>query len=73
MKFNEWKLNVENILPNILKKNLLIKPKYKPDYNLQLPAHTDLDTGKFIFFFYFTIKDLNSFDRNDPINNFIKF
>lgn len=45
MKYNEWRINVENILPGILKKNLLIKPKYKPDYNLALPAHNDPETG----------------------------
>jgi hypothetical protein len=44
-KFNEWRLNVESILPSILKKNLLIKPKYKPDYNLALPSNADQETG----------------------------
>lgn len=45
MKYAEWRINVENILPSILKKNLLVKPKYKPDFSLALPANTDPDSG----------------------------
>lgn len=45
MKYNEWKLTVENTLPEILKTNLLIKPKDRVDQNLILPANSDPETG----------------------------
>jgi hypothetical protein len=39
-------VQIEDILPNILKMNLLIKPKYKPvEMNLVLPANVDPETG----------------------------
>ena len=47
-KFNEWKVNVEIILPEILKTNLLVKPKDKLDQSLIVPSNTDPETGSII-------------------------
>lgn len=44
-KYYEWSATVENILPDILKTNLLVKPKDKIDPSLIMPANTDPDTG----------------------------
>lgn len=43
VKYSEWRAEVEAKLPEILKSNLLVKPKDRHD--LVLPANTDPDTG----------------------------
>jgi hypothetical protein len=48
-KFNEWRVEIQNILPDLLKTNLLIKPKNKQELNLALPQNTDPETGITLF------------------------
>ena len=48
-KFNEWRVQVESKLPEILKSNLLIKPKDKDKLELAMPANVDPETGKNIY------------------------
>ena len=45
-KYNEWRVQVESKLPEILKSNLLIKPKDKDKLELAMPANVDPETGK---------------------------
>jgi hypothetical protein len=45
-KYNEWRTNTENILPDLLKSNLLIKPRDMIEHNLVLPVNKDPETGK---------------------------
>lgn len=51
-KYNEWKANIEAILPEILKTNLLAKPSDKIDPNLIMPVNSDPETGRFYFDFF---------------------
>jgi dynein heavy chain len=44
VKYNEWRINIENTLPEILKTNLLVKDA--GDKNLVLPLNTDPETGR---------------------------
>jgi hypothetical protein len=46
-KFNDWRVEIQSILPDLLKTNLLIKPKNKHDLNLALPQNTDPETGNY--------------------------
>ncbi len=48
IKYNEWRINIENTLPEILKTNLLVKEA--GDKNLVLPLNVDPETGNSIFF-----------------------
>ena len=48
-KYNEWRVIIENTLPEILKTNLLVKGA--SDLNLVMPLNTDPETGTFIIFF----------------------
>jgi hypothetical protein len=44
-KYNEWRINIGNILPDLLKSNLLIRPKDMIDHTLILPVNKDPETG----------------------------
>ena len=52
LKFNEWRIEITSILPDILKANLLVKPKNRSE-NLLLPQNTDPETGLFAHFLIF--------------------
>ncbi len=56
LKYHEWKLNVENSLPDLLKTNILIKLKDKMSSDLILPANKDPETGKHL--------SINSFESS---------
>ena len=49
LKYNEWKVHVEAILPDILKTNLLVKAgsvnPNKVENTLVMPLNTDPETG----------------------------
>jgi hypothetical protein len=47
IKYNEWRINIENTLPEILKTNLLVKEA--GDKNLVLPLNVDPETGNLFF------------------------
>lgn len=54
-KYFEWRFNVENVLPEILKTNILVKARDKPNANLVMPINTNPHTG------IFKIKDTSQF------------
>jgi dynein heavy chain len=54
-KYNAWRIDVENILPDILKNNLLVKPNDKIEVTVMVPLLSGHDVGmlKNIQFFFF--------------------
>jgi hypothetical protein len=51
-KFDEWRVHVEEILPELLKANLLIKPKHNKNSNIPVLTSVDQETGIIFKFSY---------------------